>query len=343
MLSRKLWLVRHAKPRLDPSRPASQWTLSDEGEEASRRLGERLAGEEITAVLTSSEPKAHSTAWIVGERLGIDVTPVADLGEHRRESVGWLRPREFRDAARRLFERPDERVFGEEAAHEARARFENALQTRLVQLPPGDVVVVAHGAVITLFVDALCGLDDPFAFWAGLEMPALVAVQWPDGRLLERESFADWERRTSEAGHVVAVDLGLRCGIALFRQDGELVSYRSTNFGSRTRLKQGVYDILADVADLRRVVVEGDTILARPWRLAADRLGASYERVAPETWREELLDPGQRRSGAEAKRSADELAREVIARSELPAPTSLTDDAAEAILIGVWATTTSNR
>jgi hypothetical protein len=38
-----------------------------------------------------------------------------------------------------------------------------------------------------------------------------------------------------------------------------------------------------------------------------------------------------------AKQNADQMARKVIAWSNAPSPTSLRHDAAEAILIGLWA------
>jgi hypothetical protein len=48
------------------------------------------------------------------------------------------------------------------------------------------------------------------------------------------------------------------------------------------------------------------------------------------------LSPRQRRSGVEAKKSADDVARRVIEWSAARRPTSLRHDAAEAILAGLW-------
>ncbi len=141
----------------------------------------------------------------------------------------------------------------------------------------------------------------------------------------------------SDRQTLLAVDLGLRCGIAVFDDDGKLRRYRSTNFGKRRRLKQAAYRLVRDAGPPSYLVVEGDRDLGEIWSKAAEKQGAETIRVAPETWRRDLLDRRQRRTGSDAKEAADELAREVIDRTGADKPTSLRHDAAEAILIGWWA------
>jgi len=58
--------------------------------------------------------------------------------------------------------------------------------------------------------------------------------------------------------------------------------------------------------------------------------------ISAAAWRRQFLYARQQRSGAQAKESATALARRVITWSEARRPTSLHDDAAEAILIGLW-------
>ena len=59
--------------------------------------------------------------------------------------------------------------------------------------------------------------------------------------------------------------------------------------------------------------------------------------VSPEQWRSLLLLPRKQKNRKVAKDEADVLARQIIAWSGLKRPTSLRHDAAEAILIGLWA------
>ncbi len=135
---------------------------------------------------------------------------------------------------------------------------------------------------------------------------------------------------------LLAVDLGLRSGLALFDDRGRLLRYRSTNFGTRRRLKKAVYALIRDAGPPAYLVVEGSRQLGAVWEKAAQKQGVKVIDVAPETWRGELLEPRRRRTGADAKAAADEVAREVIDAAGGEAPTSLRHDAAEAILIGWW-------
>lgn len=135
---------------------------------------------------------------------------------------------------------------------------------------------------------------------------------------------------------LLAVDLGVRCGLAIYGAHGRLSSYRSTNFGSVARMKSAVWGIMRGVDELCQVVAEGDRNLAQAWEKAATKQGADFTLIGAEVWRDELLLPRQQRSGADAKEAADQVAREVIDWSGADRPTSLRHDAAEAILIGLW-------
>ncbi|MFZ9889018.1 MAG: hypothetical protein ACO3JL_16095, partial [Myxococcota bacterium] len=79
-----------------------------------------------------------------------------------------------------------------------------------------------------------------------------------------------------------------------------------------------------------------DRTLADVWSKAAQKRGAATTLVAAETWRSQLLYAREQRSGRDAKRHADHLARAVIAWSGARRPSSLRHDAAEAILIGLY-------
>jgi hypothetical protein len=135
---------------------------------------------------------------------------------------------------------------------------------------------------------------------------------------------------------LLAVDVGLRTGLAFYGRDGRLQRYRSQNFGSTLRLRRGVRRLLVETPGLLRLVLEGGGPLGEIWAREALRRGLPVRRVSAEEWREGLLLPRERRSGARAKDSAGDLARAVIAWSGAARPTSLRHDAAEAILIGLW-------
>ena len=135
---------------------------------------------------------------------------------------------------------------------------------------------------------------------------------------------------------LLAVDLGLKAGFAVYNTEGQLQSYRSKNFGAPSRLKRGAYRTLQEHPELTWVVLEGDRAMAEAWQSHADRNGLSTGWIQASTWRKKLLNPSERRTGSEAKAAADTLARKVIEWSGAPRPTSLRHDAAEAICIGLW-------
>jgi hypothetical protein len=137
-------------------------------------------------------------------------------------------------------------------------------------------------------------------------------------------------------GSLLAVDLGLRTGLALYGGDGRLRWYRSQNFGTATRLRRAVHGVLRELPEVRWLVLEGGGNLAEIWTREGERLGIQVVRVAAERWREQLLYTREQRTGSQAKHHAGELARRLIDWSAAPRPTSLRHDAAEAIVIGFW-------
>jgi len=135
---------------------------------------------------------------------------------------------------------------------------------------------------------------------------------------------------------LLAVDLGLKTGLALYGEDGKLRWYRSKNFGTTARLKRAVYGILKEIPDLAMLVIEGGGGIAEIWEREAQKQGIAVRRIMAEDWRKTILFGREQRTGAMAKERAAWLADAVIAWSSLRRPTVPRHDAAEAILIGLW-------
>lgn len=141
---------------------------------------------------------------------------------------------------------------------------------------------------------------------------------------------------SQEGQALLAVDLGLRTGFALYGEDGKLRWYRSQHFGNAARLKRAVYSMLHGAEALSWLYLEGGGDLAQIWKREAARRQLSIRMISAEEWRRNLLYDREQRSGVLAKRHAGQLARRIIQWSGLKRPTSLRHDAAEAILIGLW-------
>ena len=136
---------------------------------------------------------------------------------------------------------------------------------------------------------------------------------------------------------LLAVDAGVRMGLAAFDGRGGLLWCRSRNYGTASRLRRAASGLLDSLPDLALVAVEGGGHLGEVWIREAARRSVPGRHVSAETWREALLPHRRRRDAAEAKRFAIELARRVIALSGLKGVTSLRHDAAEAVCLGLWA------
>ena len=126
-------------------------------------------------------------------------------------------------------------------------------------------------------------------------------------------------------------------GLAVFDDNGRLVWYRSTNLGTRARLKKAVPSILAEAMNPSVVVIEGGGVLLPPWERGVELIGSRLIRIEAGTWRRDMLLSRHQRSGRDAKSNALDLARDIIERTGGSRPTgALKDDVAEAILVGAW-------
>lgn len=181
---RKLILVKHSLPAIDPNVPAREWHLSDVGRERCRALAEHLSVYHPAAILSSLEPKAIETAQIVTDALHSSFTTMRDLHEHDRSNVAFETRERFEQQVAEFFLKPDQLVFGAETAAQAHRRFANVVHGLIEEHAKGNLVIVAHGTVITLFVSRAMQID-PFALWKRLGLPSFVVIALPEFKLLD--------------------------------------------------------------------------------------------------------------------------------------------------------------
>jgi hypothetical protein len=136
---------------------------------------------------------------------------------------------------------------------------------------------------------------------------------------------------------LLAVDLGVKTGLALYSSTGKLVWFRSQNFGNASRLRKAIPAILTCDHDLKYLVVEGGGPLFKIWENEANQRNIEIVHTMAEQWRPVILLPREQRGGISSKKNAIIYAHNIIKKLADHRATSLTDDAAEAILIGYWA------
>jgi broad specificity phosphatase PhoE len=178
---RRLVLVRHAQVRLDPELPPQRWELTADGRADAERLARLDVFDGIAAVVTSPEPKARATAEPIAAATGVELRLDPDLREAERGAA----PVDDRAA---FVARVDawlggSRVPGWEERDLAAARIVACIE-RLLPASRGDLALVSHGTVLSLYLSWLRGqervdLDE----WAAISLPA-VAVVDPSARTI---------------------------------------------------------------------------------------------------------------------------------------------------------------
>ncbi len=185
-----LWYATHPEVAIDPAVPVPEWGLSDVGRRRAHDLARRtrtlLPG--LARVVSSAEAKAVETAGVVAaaHELAVEVRP--GTHENDRSATGFLPPDVFEAHADAFFARPAESVAGWERAVDAQARIVAALADLIGSDDPdepGDVLVVGHGAVGTLWSCHLAGVPVDRR-WDQPHPGHLLTVDRPTGRLLRR-------------------------------------------------------------------------------------------------------------------------------------------------------------
>jgi broad specificity phosphatase PhoE len=180
-----LILIRHSETKRVPGVNAHQWQLSEEGRRRCDALTAHVRADDLRVIVSSEEPKALQTAQPVADALAIPLRTGVGLHEHDRRNVPCVGDdANFQATIQRLFAEPSVLVYGNETADQAHERFAAAVQAVVAAHPVGNIAIVTHATVLTLFVSRIAGLD-PFALWSRLGMPAVVRVALPEYRLVE--------------------------------------------------------------------------------------------------------------------------------------------------------------
>jgi broad specificity phosphatase PhoE len=170
---RRLYLIRHATPAIQPSIPEHEWPISDRGIEQARLLAEAARTWGLQALYASRQPKAQSTAAVIGEVIGLPVNVVDGLEELR---IGRWIPNsdEFSETVRQILEQPALSLRGAERAAAAATRFAAAVS--LIEAGPFPAALVSHGRVLTSWLASIAGIEDPFALWRSIPMPGWASI-----------------------------------------------------------------------------------------------------------------------------------------------------------------------
>ena len=186
----KFILIRHAQSAPNSSSHQSEWGLTIQGEQSCQQLAEFLHTENVSHIYSSHEKKAIQTAEYTAHHLSCSHSVFSGLEEQNNDGVGWFESADdFRAAVQKLFEQPNQAVFGPEAASQAAGRFSTAL-TAISQKhePDATLGIVTHGRVMSSFLQSF-GVVDAIPFWRSLTFPDAIVIRWPGVEVVGRQSF----------------------------------------------------------------------------------------------------------------------------------------------------------
>lgn len=217
----------------------------------------------------------------------------------------------------------------------------NANRGRAMQLDHGAIVVRVHQDPLSPI--EIARMDDKSIF-----------NKLKGQHMLPQSTGAD-----TNGSLLMAIDLGLKSGVALFGRNGKLLRYEQFHF-QKDSLDKTVKSLLTtweqeardhghscdgDIDNnpprVTHLVLEGaDSFMLRAWMDATncDKNTVSILRVSPEEWRAELLQEKERLSASNAKAASRLIARQIVndfgimPRHE----GKFTTDVAEAVCLGFY-------
>jgi 2,3-bisphosphoglycerate-dependent phosphoglycerate mutase len=177
-----LLLIRHAEPeRIAPGSGAAPAdpVLTERGHDQARRLARWLGHEPLDALLTSPLRRAHETASVVADTLGIAVEVADGLAEYDASADYYIPVEELRETRdhhwRAMVEGRWEELGGEDPAV-FRRRIVPCMETIIRRFPGGRVAAVCHGGVINVYLAALLDLERHLWFEPGYTSISRVAA-----------------------------------------------------------------------------------------------------------------------------------------------------------------------
>jgi broad specificity phosphatase PhoE len=184
----RLILVRHGQTKIDPKTPVAEWRLDPQGGADLARLAALPLFQGARRIVASTEPKALLTAEAIRSAHGLGQI---DAFDGLREIHKATFVEDHDGVMARFFAEPTTAVLPRwEVAATATARFRACLD-ELIPTMDGDLVVVSHGTILSLYLANLLGQErvDP-AVWAAIGFPDLAVVDLWERRILQ--PFGAW-------------------------------------------------------------------------------------------------------------------------------------------------------
>lgn len=150
--------LTHPDVVIDLAVPAPSWALSERGRRRIEATSLLPWVADLVAVWSSTEFKAVEAGQIVASAAGGSLRTRAGLGEIDRSATGPLSEQEHAVTSAEFFAHPQRSARGWERAIDAQDRIVGEVSALIEASPPGDIAIIAHGAVGTLLLCQLRGV-----------------------------------------------------------------------------------------------------------------------------------------------------------------------------------------
>lgn len=169
----KLYVIRHAKVNIDPSKPSADWCLSKEGNLSTYHLAQSESWDDVQWIYSSPEPKATQTAQIIADHLRINYHIHPDLRELQFKTM-FLPAKEFQTRVARYLEGKPDPAF--EDYQKAQTRIDQSI-TSITQKHKGKSgIIISHGRIISVWYSLLLGRKVTAQEWKSIGLPDLSVI-----------------------------------------------------------------------------------------------------------------------------------------------------------------------
>jgi broad specificity phosphatase PhoE len=154
--------------------------LTERGRTQARAAAELLREFDVSSIVSSDQRRAHQTALIISDSLGVDVTTTPELRERSFGSLEGqaqpaMEPADIGIVDGHIVDL-DRAVGGGESLVDVYRRVTQWAETSLPPMLSGDVVVVAHGGSIRMLHAYLTGISLNGLAWGDVPNAGVIRV-----------------------------------------------------------------------------------------------------------------------------------------------------------------------
>ncbi|RLJ09247.1 MAG: hypothetical protein DRP13_00545 [Candidatus Aenigmatarchaeota archaeon] len=170
--------IRHFKPKIDKSRPITEWELDDDAILEMEQRISKINFKNIEKVFTSPEKKALTTAKFIANNLNIRLIVTDNLKEVDRSKTGFIEG-DYKQIVKDYFTAHNFK-YEWEPLEKVKERIKRFLIT--IKDEGNDIVVVSHGMYLSILLSPYFQ-KDIVSFWNDLKLGEIITVK--KNRLLE--------------------------------------------------------------------------------------------------------------------------------------------------------------